>query len=198
MVGRGVVRQWKSQCAGSYLRRGGRSGGHNTRCGLCGTHVRTGAIGAIAGVVCFLMVTEGQAQVLDMTIRWTPLAFTAPVGCWRALLTGVFAVRAINPIFKDAQGTPTAGWFDRRQSSPGAQSAGGCGHRCGTLAVVGTLCNSNVSWIGWSDCGSEKIRKSRAWICLSTAKKVTIWKSEFSPQPVIVDHYGQPCFCLKR
>ncbi len=43
-----------------------------------------------------------------MTIRWTPSACTARAGHLGALLTGVFALSAVNPIFKDAQGNVLA------------------------------------------------------------------------------------------
>jgi Amt family ammonium transporter len=65
------------------------------------------AIGAIAGVVCYLMVTRvkskfGYDDSLDV------FGVHGAGGSLGALLTGVFAVKAINPIFKDAQGAAAA------------------------------------------------------------------------------------------
>ena len=60
-------------------------------------------IGFVAGVVCFLMVTEvkkrfGYDDSLDV------FGVHGTGGTLGAVLTGVFATRAINPILKDAAG----------------------------------------------------------------------------------------------
>jgi Amt family ammonium transporter len=62
-------------------------------------------IGLIAGVGCFLMVTEvkkrfGYDDSLDV------FGVHGTGGTIGALLTGVFATRAVNPIFKDGAGNP--------------------------------------------------------------------------------------------
>jgi len=62
-------------------------------------------IGFLAGIFCFLMVTEvkkrfGYDDSLDA------FGVHGAGGTLGALLTGVFATRAINPIFKDAAGNP--------------------------------------------------------------------------------------------
>jgi Amt family ammonium transporter len=62
-------------------------------------------IGLVAGVGCFLMVTEvkkrfGYDDSLDV------FGVHGTGGTIGAILTGVFATRAINPIFKDATGNP--------------------------------------------------------------------------------------------
>jgi Amt family ammonium transporter len=64
-------------------------------------------IGAIAGVVCFLMVTKvkglfGYDDSLDA------FGVHGAGGTLGALLTGIFAAKAVNPVFKDAQGAATA------------------------------------------------------------------------------------------
>ena len=82
-------------------------------CGLVGITPASGfvtpmaslAIGLVAGVGCFLMVTEvkkifGYDDSLDV------FGVHGAGGTIGALLTGVFATRAINPIFKDAAGNP--------------------------------------------------------------------------------------------
>ncbi len=61
------------------------------------------AIGLLAGVCCFLMVTKVKARFgyddsLDV------FGVHGAGGTLGALLTGVFASRAINPVFKDSQG----------------------------------------------------------------------------------------------
>ena len=82
-------------------------------CGLVGITPASGfvtpmaslAIGLVAGVGCFLMVTEvkkifGYDDSLDV------FGVHGAGGTIGAILTGVFATRAINPIFKDAEGNP--------------------------------------------------------------------------------------------
>ena len=64
-------------------------------------------IGLIAGVFCFIMVTKvkdwfGYDDSLDA------FGVHGAGGTLGAILTGVFASRLINPIFKDAQGNATA------------------------------------------------------------------------------------------
>jgi Amt family ammonium transporter len=69
-------------------------------------------IGFIAGMGCFLMVTEvkkrfGYDDSLDV------FGVHGTGGTLGAILTGVFATRAINPIFKDALGNALpVGWVD--------------------------------------------------------------------------------------
>ena len=82
-------------------------------CGLVGITPASGfvtpmaslAIGLVAGVGCFLMVTEvkkifGYDDSLDV------FGVHGTGGTIGGILTGVFATRAINPIFKDAAGNP--------------------------------------------------------------------------------------------
>jgi len=82
-------------------------------CGLVGITPASGfvtpmaslAIGLVVGVGCFLMVTEvkkifGYDDSLDV------FGVHGTGGTIGAILTGVFATRAINPIFKDAAGNP--------------------------------------------------------------------------------------------
>jgi len=82
-------------------------------CGLVGITPASGfvtptaalGIGLVAGVGCFLMVTEvkkrlGYDDSLDV------FGVHGAGGLIGALLTGVFATRAINPIFKDGAGNP--------------------------------------------------------------------------------------------
>ena len=82
-------------------------------CGLVGITPASGfvtpmaalGIGFIAGIGCFLMVTEvkkifGYVDSLDV------FGVHGAGGTIGAVLTGVFATRAVNPIFKDAAGNP--------------------------------------------------------------------------------------------
>jgi Amt family ammonium transporter len=80
-------------------------------CGLVGITPASGfvspraslLIGLIAGVGCFLMVTEVKKRLgYDDSLDVFGVHGTG--GALGALLTGVFATRAINPIFKDASG----------------------------------------------------------------------------------------------
>jgi Amt family ammonium transporter len=65
------------------------------------------AIGLIAGVVCYLMVAKvkGKFGYDDSLDAFGVHGAGGTVG---ALLTGVFASSAINPLFKDGQGHPLA------------------------------------------------------------------------------------------
>ena len=65
------------------------------------------AIGALAGVVCYLMVTRVKSK-FGYDDSLDAFGVHGAGGTLGAILTGVFAARAINPIFKDAQGTATA------------------------------------------------------------------------------------------
>jgi ammonium transporter, Amt family len=81
-------------------------------------------IGLAAGIGCFLMVTFvkglfGYDDALDA------FGVHGAGGTIGALLTGVFATRAINPIFHDSQGRPLpVGWLDGNASQIGYQLVG--------------------------------------------------------------------------
>jgi Amt family ammonium transporter len=81
-------------------------------------------IGLTAGIGCFLMVTFvkglfGYDDALDA------FGVHGAGGTIGALLTGVFATRAINPIFHDPQGRPLpVGWLDGNASQIGYQVVG--------------------------------------------------------------------------
>jgi len=65
------------------------------------------AIGLLAGVLCYLMVAHVKAR-LGYDDSLDAFGVHGVGGTIGALLTGVFASRAINPIFKDAQGNALA------------------------------------------------------------------------------------------
>jgi Amt family ammonium transporter len=94
-------------------------------------------IGLIAGVFCYLMVTRvktlfGYDDSLDA------FGVHGAGGTIGALLTGVFASRAINPIFHDAQGNALAvGWIEGNFRQVGYQFVGVL--IAWGLAAVGTL-----------------------------------------------------------
>ena len=60
----------------------------------------------IAGVVCYLMVAQVKGR-LGYDDSLDAFGVHGVGGTIGAILTGVFASRAINPIFKDAQGNAT-------------------------------------------------------------------------------------------
>ena len=64
------------------------------------------AIGLIAGVVCYLMVAQVKSR-FGYDDSLDAFGVHGAGGTIGALLTGVFASRAINPIFKDGQGNAT-------------------------------------------------------------------------------------------
>ena len=94
-------------------------------------------IGLAAGVGCFLMVifvkgVFGYDDALDA------FGVHGAGGTIGALLTGVFATRAVNPIFKDAQGQPLpVGLLDGHPSQIGYQLVGIA--MAWAFALVGTV-----------------------------------------------------------
>jgi Amt family ammonium transporter len=94
-------------------------------------------IGLIAGVFCFIMVTKvkdwfGYDDSLDA------FGVHGAGGTLGAILTGVFASRLVNPIFKDAQGNATAsGLIDGNAHQVLNQAVGVL--VAWVLAAVGTL-----------------------------------------------------------
>jgi Amt family ammonium transporter len=103
-------------------------------------------IGALAGVFCYLMVTKvkgkfGYDDSLDA------FGVHGAGGTLGAILTGVFAAKAINPIFKDAQGTATAvGLIDGHSVQVLNQLVGVV--IAWGLAVVGTL--AILKFVDWT------------------------------------------------
>ena len=114
-------------------------------CGLVGITPASGfvtpmsslIIGFVAGVGCFLMVTEVKKRLgYDDSLDVFGVHGTG--GTLGALLTGVFATSAINPIFKDAAGNPLpVGLVDGNGAQVLNQLAG-VGITV-ALAVVGSL-----------------------------------------------------------
>ncbi len=94
-------------------------------------------IGLTAGIGCFLMVTFvkglfGYDDALDA------FGVHGAGGTIGALLTGVFATQAINPVFHDAQGRPLpVGWLDGNASQIGYQLVGIA--TAWAFALVGTI-----------------------------------------------------------
>jgi Amt family ammonium transporter len=94
-------------------------------------------IGLVAGVVCFLMVAKfkglfGYDDSLDV------FGVHGAGGTLGALLTGVFASQAVNPIFRDSQGKALPlGWIDGNAHQILNQVVGVA--IAWVLAIVGTL-----------------------------------------------------------
>jgi Amt family ammonium transporter len=81
-------------------------------------------IGLAAGVGCFVMVTfvKGRLGYDDALDAFGVHGAGGTIG---ALLTGVFATRAVNAVFHDPQGRPLAvGWFDGNPAQVGYQLVG--------------------------------------------------------------------------
>jgi Amt family ammonium transporter len=69
-------------------------------------------IGLLAGVVCFAMVTKVKA-IFGYDDSLDAFGVHGVGGTLGALLTGVFASKLINPVFKDASGNLLgSGWID--------------------------------------------------------------------------------------
>ncbi len=95
------------------------------------------AIGLIAGIVCYFMVAKVKARIGydDSLDAFGVHGVGGTVG---ALLTGVFATSAINPIFKNSQGAALpVGLIDGHPGQLGNQLIGVL--ISWTLAIVGTL-----------------------------------------------------------
>jgi hypothetical protein len=94
-------------------------------------------IGAAAGVVCYFMVTVVKAR-FGYDDSLDAFGVHGAGGMLGALLTGVFASSAINPIFHDASGGVLAsGWLEGNARQMLRQAAG-VAVAC-VLAAVGTL-----------------------------------------------------------
>jgi len=94
-------------------------------------------IGLIAGVFCYWMVAKVKAR-FGYDDSLDAFGVHGAGGTLGALLTGVFAVSAVNPIFKDAQGnTLASGLFEGNAHQLLNQLAGVA--IAWVLAIVGTL-----------------------------------------------------------
>jgi Amt family ammonium transporter len=95
------------------------------------------AIGWLAGVFCFFMVVSVKAR-FGYDDSLDAFGVHGAGGTLGALLTGVFAASAINPIFKDGQGNPLpSGLFDGNARQLLNQAVGVI--IAWVLAIVGTL-----------------------------------------------------------
>jgi ammonium transporter, Amt family len=95
------------------------------------------AIGLLAGVFCFLMVVSVKAR-FGYDDSLDAFGVHGAGGTLGALLTGVFAASAINPIFKDGRGNPLpSGLFDGNARQLLNQAVGVI--IAWVLAIVGTL-----------------------------------------------------------
>ena len=94
-------------------------------------------IGVIAGVVCYGMVAKVKAM-FGYDDSLDAFGVHGAGGTLGALLTGIFAVSAVNPIFKDAQGNTTASGVLEGNPHQLLNQAVGVAIAWG-LAIVGTL-----------------------------------------------------------
>ena len=95
------------------------------------------AIGLIAGIVCYLMVVKVKA-LFGYDDSLDAFGVHGAGGTLGALLTGVFAVSAVNPIFKDAQGNTVASGLIEGNAHQLLNQLMGVLMAWG-LAIVGTL-----------------------------------------------------------
>ena len=94
-------------------------------------------IGAIAGVFCYFMVAKVK-EIFGYDDSLDAFGVHGAGGTLGALLTGVFASRYVNPMFKDAQGNVTgSGLFDGNAHQMLNQATGVA--IAWMLAAVGTL-----------------------------------------------------------
>jgi Amt family ammonium transporter len=95
------------------------------------------AIGLLAGLFCFFMVVTVKAR-FGYDDSLDAFGVHGAGGTLGALLTGVFAASAINPIFKDGQGNPLpSGLLDGNAHQLLNQAVGVI--IAWVLAIVGTL-----------------------------------------------------------
>jgi len=95
------------------------------------------AIGLIAGVFCYWMVAKVKA-IFGYDDSLDAFGVHGAGGTLGAIMTGVFAVSAVNPIFKDAQGRPTASGLLEGNAGQLLNQLVGVGMAWG-IAIVGTL-----------------------------------------------------------
>jgi ammonium transporter, Amt family len=95
------------------------------------------AIGLLAGIVCFLMVTRVKA-IFRYDDSLDAFGVHGAGGTLGALLTGVFASSAVNPIFKNAEGNVLASGLLEGNASQLFNQLVGVAIAWG-LAIVGTL-----------------------------------------------------------
>jgi ammonium transporter, Amt family len=95
------------------------------------------AIGLIAGVFCYFMVVTVKAR-FGYDDSLDAFGVHGAGGTLGALLTGVFALSAVNPIFKDAQGNPLASGLLEGNTHQLLNQIVGILFAWG-LAIVGTL-----------------------------------------------------------
>jgi Amt family ammonium transporter len=94
-------------------------------------------IGLAAGIGCFVMVTIAKAR-FGYDDALDAFGVHGAGGTIGALLTGVFATRAVNPIFHDAQGRAlSVGWIDGNAAQIGYQLVGIV--MAWTFALVGSI-----------------------------------------------------------
>ncbi|MDQ3652101.1 MAG: ammonium transporter [Acidobacteriota bacterium] len=94
-------------------------------------------IGVAAGVVCYLM-TSAAKRALGYDDSLDVFGIHGAGGTLGALLTGVFAARAVNPIFKDAAGQPLPVGLLDGNSAQMLNQIGGIAIAM-VVAVVGSL-----------------------------------------------------------
>lgn len=94
-------------------------------------------IGLIAGLVCYFMVAKVK-QIFGYDDALDAFGVHGVGGTLGALLTGVFAVRSINPIFKDAGGNPLPSGAIEGNWRQLANQAGGVA-LAWVVSIVGTL-----------------------------------------------------------
>jgi len=95
------------------------------------------AIGLIAGIVCYLMVVKVKAQ-FGYDDSLDAFGVHGAGGTLGALLTGIFAVSAVNPIFKDTAGNTLASGLIEGNAHQLLNQSVGVLIAWG-LAIVGTL-----------------------------------------------------------
>src|SRR5438046_2744126 len=94
-------------------------------------------IGLVAGVVCFLMVTKVKSM-FNYDDSLDAFGVHGAGGTLGAILTGVFATRAVNDALKDSAGKAAAlGWVDGNAGQIANQAIGAA--VAWALAIVGTL-----------------------------------------------------------
>jgi Amt family ammonium transporter len=94
-------------------------------------------IGLIAGVVCYFMVAKVK-QIFGYDDALDAFGVHGVGGTLGALLTGVFAVSSINPIFKDSAGNPMPSGVIEGNWKQLANQAGGVAIAW-VISIVGTL-----------------------------------------------------------
>ena len=126
-------------------------------------------IGFVAGIVCYLMVAKVKARFGydDSLDAFGVHGIGGTVG---AILTGIFAVSAVNPILKDSMRKVLASGLIEGNRASTRESVGWRGD-CLGIGNRWALLPSYSLWTNWLASAFHRSRKFKGWIFRNTGRK---------------------------